>query len=230
MSSCLSAYVALRLLAAQRTVGYYGHVAEIGVFEGRFLLLMTFGLGRGERAIGADTFDWPDVGVEARAAAHLRRYGVAERVRLVKVDSRGAGPDMFVDPSGYGVRFFHVDGDHAAKSLEHDFRTALASCEPWGIVCLDDMLSPAYPELAIVVNDVLHEHAGWQVFCVVDREDIVASAKFLICRSAYMPFYGRVLLECFPDQVWGMEATFSTYRALVLSPCPRLAAISARSG
>ena len=41
------------------------------------------------------------------------------------------------------------------------------------------MLHPGYPTLIIAVLDYLRRHPEMCVMCIIDREDIVAAAKFL---------------------------------------------------
>jgi hypothetical protein len=64
-----------------------------------------------------------------------------------------------------------------------------------------------------------------QVFCVIDREDIVAAAKFMICRRDAAGFYTEALERAFQPFVWPLGADFRSYHALVLTPEPKLARI-----
>ena len=85
--------------------------------------------------------------------------------------------------------------------------------------------SPGYPTLALTVDAFLRAHPELRVFCVIDREDIVAAAKFMICREEQVAFYTDALMRAFPQFVWPLGADFVTYKALVLAPEPRLAEI-----
>jgi hypothetical protein len=77
MSSLFAARIIVGLLARQTAAGVAGHVAEIGVFEGRLLIAMALALADGERALAVGPFTWPDPGVrgrfEANCAAHTGR-------------------------------------------------------------------------------------------------------------------------------------------------------------
>ena len=222
MSSSLAAVVCAALMNAQARGGMRGNVAEIGTFEGRFLTLLALGLRPDERAIGIDTFDWPDAGVQQRLEERLTRFGVRQRTDIIKGSSRIVTKDMLVaSQSGQGVRFFHIDGDHTAESIVADLRLAIACAEPWCVICLDDMLSPAYPELMLAVLIELRTHPDWAVFCVVDREDIVAATKFLVCRRDYLDVYVNILSSAFPALKWPLGSQFQDHKALVLSPAPR---------
>src|SRR5687767_5738335 len=76
MSSHFATAICAYLLARQTQLGITGHVAEIGTFEGRFFIAMALALAEGEKALGIDTFAWPDTGVLARFQAHCRRWQV----------------------------------------------------------------------------------------------------------------------------------------------------------
>ena len=47
------------------------------------------------------------------------------------------------------------------------------------MIVLDDMLHPGYPLLVVAVYEWMERHPDWRVLCVIDREDIVAAAKFM---------------------------------------------------
>jgi hypothetical protein len=223
MSSAFAAQVCGALMQMQTAAGWRGNVAEIGAFEGRFLIALALSLQPGERALAIDLFDWPDIHINMRLSERLRSFGLADRVDIMCADSRLLTPDM-VAAARYDnkVRLFHIDGDHQAQSLTQDMALAFGSMEPWGLVCLDDMLSPAYPDLGIAVAEALRAHPKWTVFCVVDREDIVASSKFLLCQQQYVQHYTDGLIRAFERNVWQMGAQFTACRALVLAPEPRL--------
>jgi hypothetical protein len=210
-------------MRAQAEQCWHGDVAEIGVFEGRFLIALMLCLHSGERAIAIDTFDWPDRDIGARFAKRLRAFNLIDAVDILKMDSRQLGNETCLEESiKRKIRFFHIDGDHDAHSLGHDFSVAVRCMAPWGVICLDDMLSPAYPELAVTVAKMLDDNRDWKVFCVVDRESISASSKYLICRSEYFHFYITRITPHFKANIWRMGAQFATYKALVLSPKPTL--------
>jgi hypothetical protein len=59
------------------------------------------------------------------------------------------------------------------------------------------MLHPAYPMLLLAVFDFLKRHPEMAVLCIVDRENISAAAKFLICRVDAVPLYEQDLMDTF---------------------------------
>jgi predicted O-methyltransferase YrrM len=227
MSSRFAAAICGHLMRRQTTLGIEGDVVEIGTFEGRFFIAMALGLVPGERAIGIDRFDWPDEKIEARFLANCAAHGVTtERFVSWKADSREITPAMLRGKLGTGaVRFAHVDSHHARECLTNDLDLVHTVLHPDGIICLDDMLHPGYPMLAAAAFDYLARHSEMRLLCIIDREDIVAAPKFLICREAVRSLYEKNLLAAFSRFHFTLNADMESYFALVLTPWPRLAEV-----
>lgn len=227
MSSRFAAAVVGATLRIQSANGISGHVAEIGTFEGRFFVALCHAINQDERAIGIDHFTWPNDGVIDRFKANLAKHGPQDgRAIVIKADSRLLKPaDLLEKAPGKRIRFFHIDGEHTPDHLSKDLALAHATLDPLGIICLDDMLHPAYPILALTVDAYLKAHPEMRVACVIDREDIVAAAKFMICREENVDFYATALRQTFPQHTWLLGADFGDYHALVLAPEPKLAEI-----
>ncbi len=77
MSSRFAATICGHVMRQQTELGIGGHFVEIGTFEGRFFIAMALGLAAGERALGIDSFDWPDAGLYDRFHANCVRHGLA---------------------------------------------------------------------------------------------------------------------------------------------------------
>ena len=192
MSSLFAARIIVGLLRRQTTAGIAGHIAEIGVFEGRLLIAMALSLAEGERVLAIDPFTWPDLGLRGRFEANCAAHGVpAGRLAVLQRDSRSVTPRRLLDAAAGGtVRFFHIDGEHMAGHLASDLRlAAAAAAAPEAIIALDDMLRPGYPTLALTVHAFLDAEPGWRVLAIIDREDIVGAAKYLLCRRPAVAGY-----------------------------------------
>ena len=87
------------------------------------------------------------------------------------------------------------------------------------------MLHPGYPKVVTAVFDYLARHPEMRLLCVIDREDIVAAPKFLICRDDAAARYEHELLGAFSRFHFTLNADMETYFALVLTPRPRLAEV-----
>lgn len=227
MSSRFSAAICAWLLGHQHSHGVRGPIAEIGTFEGRYFIALALALAGDEKALGIDTFDWPNDRVEALFASHCKLHGVPDsRVISWKSDSRSITPDALRERlGGAPVRFFHIDGEHSAEALTHDLALATAVMHPQGLICLDDMLHPGYPFLVSAVQAYLESHPDMRLMCVIDREDIVAAAKFLLCRIEAVQLYETALMERFKRQHFVLGGDALGHFCVVLTPAPRLAEV-----
>ncbi|MBO0757544.1 MAG: class I SAM-dependent methyltransferase [Bradyrhizobiaceae bacterium] len=227
MSSRFAAAICGHLISRQTHCGISGCVMEIGTFEGRFFIAMALGLAAGETALGIDRFDWPDAGVEERFHANCAANGITrDRYVAWKADSRLITPGGLREKSGgLPVRFVHIDSHHSRDCLTNDLELVTPLMHRDGIVCLDDMLHPGYPMVVSAVLDYFARHREMRLLCVIDREDIVAAPKFLICREEARMGYEQDLLQAFSRFHFILNADMETYFALVLTPHPRLAEV-----
>ena len=226
MSSRFAAAICARLLAIQTAAGIIGGAAEIGTFEGRFFIALAKAMAIGENLVGIDSFDWPDEGVMQRFLDNCAAHGLVPSTYLaMRADSRKLSPVDIIGRAGGSLRFMHVDGEHTDDHLSSDIRLAAACVSEDGLMVLDDMLHPGYPTLFLTVQAFLDEQPDWRVAAIIDREDIVAAPKFVLCREGRFAFYQNALREAFPEKIWPMPGDFRTYHALVLTPDPILAKI-----
>jgi Methyltransferase domain len=227
MSSRFAAAICGHVIARQSAWGIAGDLVEIGTFEGRFFIAMALGLAPGETALGLDRFDWPDAEVEARFHANCAAHGIARGTYAAwKADSRDITPAALRDRlGGRSIRFAHIDSHHSRECLRNDLALVEPNLNAEGVVCLDDMLHPGYPALAAAVFDYLQQRPDLRVLCVIDREDIVAAPKFLLCRTSAAERYEADLMRTFARFHFVLGADMETYCALVLTPQPRLAEI-----
>lgn len=236
MSSAFAATICGHVIRRQSELGITGHIAEIGTFEGRFFIAMALGLGPSERALGIDTFNWPNEGLWDLFHAHCARLGLArERYTAIKANVRDltanditaalGGQKPGPQASEQKVRFWHLDGDHSREALLADLALAETTLHPQGMICLDDMLHPGYPLLVVAVHEWLERHPDWRVLAVIDREDIVAAAKFLLCHKDVVPLFEQDLMDTFKAQHWILGSEWERYFCVVLTPHPRIAVV-----
>ncbi len=224
MSSSFAATVGAATMRIQSENGITGHFVEIGAFAGRYFIALSHALKDDERAIGFDTFHWPSPRVKTKLEENIARYGIPDRSVMAAADSLTlSAKDILKLAPGKNVRFFHVDGEHTPEHLSNDLALAAAVLDDRGVICLDDMLHAGYPTLPVTVHEFLKGEPSLRVFCVVDREDIAAQTKYMICREPQFDFYIERLIAAFPNNVWPLGADFRyEKKALVLSPDPKL--------
>src|ERR1043165_7875439 len=133
MSSAFAATICGHVIRRQTELGIKGHIAEVGTFEGRFFIAMALGLAPGERALGIDTFDWPNAGLYDRFIGHCDRLGLArDRYIAMKATTRDLKAEDITGALGGQVRFWHIDGDHQRTSLLTDLDLAYSVLHPKG--------------------------------------------------------------------------------------------------
>jgi hypothetical protein len=232
MSSRFAAAICGHLIRRQTELKVTGDIAEIGAFEGRFFIAMALGLAGREHAFGIDLFDWPNEGVRDRMLANCAAAGlVLEKFTAWKVQSRDISPATFrLRLVSDTVRFFHIDGEHEYASLSSDLELAHAVLHPFGIIAVDDMLHPGYPTLVTAVLDYLGRHPEMRALAIIDREDIVAAAKFLLCRQEAVALYEQDLMTTFARFHYIVGADVAGHFTLVLTPEPRLADVGWETG
>jgi predicted O-methyltransferase YrrM len=217
-SSKLGAVIATRLLGVQSANGVRGHVAEIGVYEGRFFIALALCAQADEKLIATDVFSWPDNAVAERFLANCQANGVnTENVVVQKAATQTLTPDGYRKSTGGPVRFVHVDGAHKYDSVLHDLQLAKAALHPHGVICLDDVLHPLYPALTIAAGDWLKANPEFALLAIVDRESFSAACKFLICRRERAEFYRSALAAAAPEHVFKHRATYFGDEALIFT-------------
>ncbi len=227
MSSRFAAAISAHLARRQTAMGIHGDIAELGAFEGRFFIATAMALAPGERAIGLDVFNWPSDKVEDHFVANCLAHGLKRDDFISwKADTRTiTQADFRSRMKSDSIRFFHIDSDHEYDCLTNDLELAHPLMHPRGVMALDDMLHPGYPTLVTAVFDYLRRHPDMRVFAIIDREDIVAAAKFLLCRADVADIYSTDLVQAFEKFEYKMGAHIFGHDLPVLTPYPRLAKV-----
>lgn len=234
MSSAFAAAISGHMIRRQSEMGIKGHIAEIGTFEGRFFIALGHGLAPREHAIGIDIFTWPSEKVLDNLHANCAAHGLKpDRYTAIKGSTADmTSADVIAPAKGRAdidgtlpIRFFHIDGQHDEENLSKDLALALPLMHEHGLIVLDDMLHPSYPGLVETVHKWLRAHKEWVCLAIIDREDIVAAAKYVLVRETSLALYEQDLLTSFPDQVFPMGSDVEGHFTVVLTPNPRLAEV-----
>jgi predicted O-methyltransferase YrrM len=221
-SSRFSATICGHLLRRQSELGVSGSVAEVGTFEGRLFIAMGLALRNGEHAYGFDLFEWPGSQVLERLLANADTHGLArDRFTPLALDTSQLTASEFSRVTGSApLRFVHIDGDHSPEALAQDLSLAHANLHPHGLICIDDMLHPPFPFLVVTVHDYLKRNPEMRLMCVIDREDIVGAAKFLLCHTEAVKLYEADLMESFKAQQLTIGGDAMGHVCVVLTPHP----------
>jgi predicted O-methyltransferase YrrM len=223
-SSRFAASICGHILRRQYELGIHGSIAEIGTFEGRFFIAMGLALQANEHAYGFDLFDWPGSDLRAKLLGHAKAHGLAaDRFTPVSLHTgKLTAADFAKATGGKPLRFIHVDGDHTPEALTQDLALAHANLHPKGIICIDDMLHPAFPFLVVTVHAYLAKHPEMRLLAVLDRQDIFGAPKFLLCRADAVSLYDTDLMTTFKAQHLTIGGDAMGRICVVLTPDPRL--------
>ena len=121
-------------------------ILELGTASGR----STVCLGqRAERVVSID------IGDQSEAAEWLARYGLTERVTLLRGDVGDVARTL---PGPFDMAF--VDTEHDTASVERDIDAALRLLAPGGLIAFHDYPDPGWPDVRRAV-DRRARHGHW---------------------------------------------------------------------
>lgn len=131
----------------QREMKVEGDVGEIGIWLGKYFILLALLTNENEQTIGVDSFihaENPEL-QEKSLYEHLKTYVPHNRTHIIKKDSNQLSPNHFKQLAPKGFRIFDVDGDHTAPGALYDLQMISQVMAPGGIMILDDFFNPTCP-------------------------------------------------------------------------------------
>ena len=135
--------------------GISGHIAEIGVFHGKFLIALANLAYPESKVTALDVFDDQSKNIDGAGVGDLEKlqqnisaYGPANLdYAYVKADSSALTPlekiELARDRGPF--RLFSVDGCHTTEHTLGDLQTAQDCLSPGGVIILDDYMQPHWP-------------------------------------------------------------------------------------
>lgn len=183
------------LLATQTARGYRGAVAEVGVHHGKsFILLALCNLP--EPCYAIDIFGQQSLNIDGSGKgdkqiflAHLARHGVP--AKQIVIDERLSGDvsaQDIITRAGH-TRFFHIDGGHHLEAISHDLRLAEATMTGHGIIAVDDVFRPEWPEVSMgTFAHLASPQSQLTIFAI-------GFNKTYLCRKEHAPAYRAALLS-----------------------------------
>ncbi len=199
-----SAFALLTLLEVQRRDGIRGPIAEIGTFHGKTLVGFGLGLLPDEAVLGVDLFVVGGEDFEAAVRANWTRAGLAEpQLRLHRGSSTRIGAAAWAGLLGAPARLVHVDGEHTRAAAAHDLALAASCLAPGGVIVVDDVLHPWYPDITLAVGAFLEAQPEFQAFAIIDRESefMRGGAKMMLARRDDVPRYDEALRFSMPRSI-----------------------------
>lgn len=172
-----------------------GGVAELGVYMGRFFLLLRAMLDKSEPSYGIDIFEDQDLNVDSSGTnrarqsifeEYIKKYDVfdGKDITVIKGDSTSSKTHAELDariPHG-SIRFFSVDGGHTKIHTLNDLKLAEKYVADAGVVILDDILHPHWLGVMDGLVEYLRSHPTLVPFAVGHN-------KLFLCKYPYHQRY-----------------------------------------
>jgi hypothetical protein len=221
--SRLDAVIYRDIIAGQVQNGVKGSLAEIGVHYGRSFFLLASGRFGSEKCLAVDLFEDDSLhtnrqgigrGGGFRNNCHKYRFDFSED-EIVKRSSLDLSAEEILRRVG-PVRFFSIDGGHMYEHVTNDLRLAQDVLTEDGVICLDDIFSPLWPEVAIATFDLIRADDSRFVPILATRD------KLYLCDSKYAPLYRGIINDDkeLSSQVF-RRITILSHDVIVLLPCVR---------
>ena len=173
------------LSQAQHAAGLSGDLVEVGVWEGKTLLLFAHLATGDERAVGYD------IEMRPRLIERSGRPDVVDRIQLHVCDTFAMTIDDFARRNG--IRIFHVDGNHDKQHVMHDLHLACEATDARGVVVLDDFFSPTWPGVTAALFECFEQkrNSGFVPFAL-------AGSKCWLARPPMVETYKKNCQERMP--------------------------------
>lgn len=174
----------------QNQLAVAGSLCEIGVYEGKSLVLLSQMRREGERLLGFDLFPADSL---PNTRANLDQYGSTRDVELHAGDTSALTIDGLRTHLPEGLRLLHIDAGHEYHEVLHQLTLFAPFVRNGGVIIMDDYQDREFPGIEAAVLD----------FCERDRPRrfvpfFAGANKMYLCERHWAAVYQRFLL--------GMEA------------------------
>lgn len=136
---------------AQDQLGVRGDMLEVGVFNGKSLILLTHLARAGENVVGLDYFD--DDTLECTQKNMVSWGADTANIKLVKTNSLDVTVERLQTIIGNGKsRIIHIDGGHEYYEVMHDLCLFAPAMHDKGLLIMDDVHDREYPGLNLAIE------------------------------------------------------------------------------
>jgi predicted O-methyltransferase YrrM len=153
-------------------------ILEIGVFKGKSAVVLAY-----EAAQRNETLILMDIRIQPEIAAIKQLHSKSE---LIETDSFNL-PSIAAVQAAAPFRFIHIDGSHHYSCVLDDIKNSARILARNGIICLDDFLTPSWPEVTVATFDYL---AGREHDLVLF---LAGFNKGFLCRSIALQSYCELI-------------------------------------
>ena len=144
----------LNMLQIQNDVK--GHVAEIGLCQGRYFIFLSLMRRSNEKALGIDLFEIDPPSKEAFYKNIDQYFGQDPRMILWNKNSLDVKSTDIQKDFPEGIRLFSIDGGHYDTAVFNDFTVACDVLCDGGVIMVDDFFQPGFPGISEAVYRYYH--------------------------------------------------------------------------
>src|SRR5262249_45284395 len=150
------------------------NILEIGVFKGKSAIILAH-----EAAQRDETLILMDIRIQPEVEAIRQLH---PKIQVIEADSFNL-PKTAAVHAAAPFRFIHIDGAHGYPYVMSDIKNSSRFLSRYGIICLDDFLTPAWPEVTVATFDFLTGREHDLVLFLAGYN------KGFLCRSVALPTY-----------------------------------------
>lgn len=154
------------------------NILEIGVFKGKSATVLAY-----EAALRDETLVLIDAYIQPETAALSQLHSKIELVKSDSFNLLNIGAVQAAAP----FRFIHIDGNHNYSYVMDDIKNCAKLVARNGIICLDDFLTPAWPEVTVAIFDFLAARENDLVLFLAGFN------KGFVCRSTALQSYCELI-------------------------------------
>ena len=183
----LDQYTFLELFLMHSSMNVQGDVCEIGVYQGKSLILLSILKGEHERLLGFDLFAGED---EEITRANLNKYGLSSDITLVKGLTSDLTSTSLDELVSRPVRFLHVDAGHEYHEVLEQLEMFSPYLTDTGIIAMDDYQDREFPGIEAATLD----------FALKDKPRrfvpfLASGNKMFLCTPAFTAPFQKFLIN-----------------------------------
>jgi cephalosporin hydroxylase len=140
----------LEVFLAQNQLQIGGDVAEVGVFQGKSLVMLSILKNPNERLIGFDIFAADQ---KQQTQSNIDKYGIATGLSLIQGDTSAIERKDMDAQLQSPLRFLHIDAGHEYHEVLEQLHLFSPYLADGGIISMDDYQDREFPGIEAAVLD-----------------------------------------------------------------------------
>ena len=177
----------IELFSVQDQLQITGDVAEVGVYQGKSLALLSLLKSSDERLLGFDLFVEDH---QQKTEQNVQKYGIDDGLSLIKGLTSEIAQDNLDEIVARPLRFLHIDAGHEYHEVLEQLYLFSPYLADRGVIAMDDYQDREFPGIEAAVLD----------FSEVDRPRrfvpfLASGNKLFMCFSPMASEFQKSLLD-----------------------------------